>query len=380
MVYDLIYFIIIILSVLVAAYLLLKLKPTKFSLHTKFLAAYFLLNAFCFSFYLIIKHDWISYVPLLYKIPAPITYLIAPAAYFHVRFIVTRNPKLKLVDSLHLLPFLVFFISYLPFYLQDISLKSAYVNQLAGDFTLTYTDNVGLIPESINILSRILHPLLYIIWQWKLLSTKKAKQLKHKEQRLYIWVYNFVLLQSLFYCSLIVTTLTSIYFLPDLGSELTGNISAIFTVSFFFSLSIYLFWNQDILRKLKYFTPHISVGDHQFSDLKDLQYVTSMVYDEKIFKENKNNLADIAKRIGIPKVELSNLINTEFSSFNTWINDIKIRYSIELIQDSYLKNYSVEALTKECGFNSPNTFYRAFKIKTGKTPSNYLDSYQKNKE
>ena len=153
-----------------------------------------------------------------------------------------------------------------------------------------------------------------------------------------------------------------------------------FTVSFFFSLSIYLFWNQDILRKLKYFTPHISVGDHQFSDLKDLQYVTSMVYDEKIFKENKNNLADIAKRIGIPKVELSNLINTEFSSFNTWINDIKIRYSIELIQDSYLKNYSVEALTKECGFNSPNTFYRAFKIKTGKTPSNYLDSYQKNKE
>ena len=379
MVYDLLYFIIITLSILIAVYLLVKLKPTKFSLHTKFLAAYFLLNAFCFSFYLIIKHDWISYVPLLYKTPAPITYLIAPAAYFHVRFIVARSSKLKSVDSLHLLPFFVFFISYLPFYLQDISIKSAYVSQLATDFTLTYTDNVGLIPENINTLGRILHPLLYIIWQWQLIYTNKEKHLKHKEQSLYAWVYNFVLLQSLIYCSLIITSVASIYFLPDLGGELSGYISAMFTVSFFFTLNIYLFWNQKVLRKLKYFTPHISEGDHEFSDLKDLHYVTSMVYDEKIFKETKTNLADIAKRIGVPKVELSNLINTEFSSFSTWINDIKIRYSIKLIEESYLKHYSLEALAKECGFYSSNTFYRAFKTKTGKTPSSYLDSYQKNK-
>ena len=379
MVYDLIYFIIIILSILIAAYLLLKLKPAKFSLHTKFLAAYFLLNAFCFSFYLIIKHDWISYVPLLYKIPAPITYLIAPAAYFHVRFIVTRNPKLKLVDSLHLLPFLVFFISYLPFYLQDISIKSAYVNQLATDLTLTYTDNVGLIPESINGLGRILLPLLYIIWQWILLYSEKAKQLKHKEQRLYAWVYNFVLLQSLFHCSLIATVLASYYFLDELGTELIGDVSTIFTISFFFVLSIYLFWNQSILRKLKYFTPDIRISDNKSSDKIDLQYITTLVYNEKIFKQKENDLAGISKKTGIPKAELSNLINTEFSNFNTWINDIKTRYSIELIKESYLEKYSIEALAEKCGFNSKKTFYRAFKARTGKTPPVFSKNYLKEK-
>lgn len=182
MVCDLIYFINIILSVLVGVYLWIKINPTIFSLHTKSLATFFLLSAFCFSFYLIIKYDWITYIPLLYKTPAPFTYLIAPAAYFHVRFIITKNPKLKLVDSLHLLPFLLFFLSYLPFYLEDLNVKNAYVNQVATDFTLIFTDNVGLFPESINNLGRILHPLLYIILQWILLYHAKAKALKHKNK------------------------------------------------------------------------------------------------------------------------------------------------------------------------------------------------------
>lgn len=377
MVYDLIYFINIILSILVGVYLWIKLKPTKFELHTKSLAAYFFLNTFCFSFYLIIKYDWITFIPLLYKIPAPITYLIAPAAYFHVRFIITKNPKLRLVGSLHLLPFFLFFISYLPFYLQDVNIKSAYVNRLASDPRLTYSDNVGLIPESINNLGRILHPLAYIIWQWVLLFTEKAKALKQKEKSLHLWVFNFVLMQTLFFLSLIVTVLTSIYFFPDLGSELISNVSAMFTVSFFFGLSIYLFWNQDILRRLKYFTPYTVAADDQNSNLKNLDYITTLVYTQKIFKNHENNLSGISKRIGIPKTELSNLINTEFPNFNTWINGIKVQYGIELMRKSYLKDYSVEALALECGFNSKNTFYRAFKTKTGQTPTAFMKTEKK---
>ena len=72
------------------------------------------------------------------------------------------------------------------------------------------------------------------------------------------------------------------------------------------------------------------------------------------------------------KIELSKLINTRYSSFNVWINEIKINYSIDLIQNSYLDDYSIEALAKECGFKSKTTFYRAFKTKTGETPLSYI--------
>lgn len=372
MVYDLIYFISIIISILVAVYLFVKLKPTKFSLHTNILGVYFLLNAFCFIFYIIIKYGWISFVPLLYKIPAPITYLIAPAAYFHVRLIVSKSPKLKVADSFHLVPFLVFFISYLPFYLQDVSIKSAYVDQIISDYTLTYTDNVGLIPESANSLGRLIHPLLYIIWQWILLNSSKAKALKLKSKSLFRWVYNFVLFQTLFFSSLIITSLVYFYFSADIDNELIGNISTMLTVSFFFSLSIYLFWNQDILRKLKYYSPSIDADDNTFSESKDLQNITSFVYDKKIFLEKDSDLIGISRKIGVSKTELSHLIHTEYSNFNAWLNAIKIQYAIELMKGTFLDNFSVDALIDECGFNSKKTFYRAFKTKTGLTPTAFL--------
>lgn len=185
-------------------------------------------------------------------------------------------------------------------------------------------------------------------------------------------------MQTLFFFSLIVTVLASIYFFPDLGSELISNVFAMFAVSFFFGLSIYLFWNQDILRRLKYFTPYTVAADDQNPNLKNLDYITTLVYNQKIFKNQENNLSGISKRIGIPKNELSNLINTEFPNFNTWINGIKVQYGIELMRKSYLKDYSVEALALECGFNSKNTFYRAFKTKTGQTPTAFMKT-EKNK-
>ncbi|MBS3739676.1 MAG: helix-turn-helix transcriptional regulator, partial [Psychroflexus sp.] len=207
-----------------------------------------------------------------------------------------------------------------------------------------------------------------------ILFSVKAKEVKFKENTLYRWVFYFVMMQTLFYTSLVVTSFVSFFFMPNLGDELIANISFMFTVSFFFALSIHLFWNQNILRKLKYFSHIADETIVNNSAFKDLQHITSLVYREKIFTEPENNIDGISKKIGISKSELSTLINTEYSSFSTWINDIKIDYSIELIQNSYLKNHSVVALAQECGFKSKNTFYRAFKRKTGLTPIAFLNN------
>ena len=373
MIFDLVYFINIVLSLLVAIYLWYKLEPKHETRHTKVLAAYFFLNAFCFSFYLIIKHDIIVYIPYLYKLPAPITYLIAPAAYLHVRIIITKSTTLQPLDSLHLLPFFIFLISYLPFYLQDLTTKNLYVERLVSDFSLSYRDNIGLIPENINTLGRILHPLFYLILQWRILKSVKATSLKTKEKGLYLWVYNFVLIQSLFFGSLVITSLTSIYFLPDLGSVLIGVLSAILTIFFFFTMSIYLFWNQNILNKLKYFTTTTTHNTKESASY-NLDTISKIVYDKELFKDVENGLIDLSKHLNISKIELSRLINRKYSSYNVWINEIKINHSISLIENSFLDNYSIEALAKECGFKSKTTFYRAFKSKTGKTPLSYLNS------
>lgn len=99
-------------------------------------------------------------------------------------------------------------------------------------------------------------------------------------------------------------------------------ISAIFTISFFFAISIYLFWNQNILRKLKYFSSNTMNGTLEV--WKTLDSITEKVHQEMLFKTPGNGLENMATQLEMTKKELSNLINTKHNSYNAWINEIKI--------------------------------------------------------
>ncbi|MDG1040890.1 MAG: helix-turn-helix domain-containing protein [Polaribacter sp.] len=374
MIYDLVYLICITFSFFVGFFLWFKLSPKYFVLHIKTLAAYFAINALCFSFYLIIKYEFIKEFAFLYKTTAPITYLIAPAAYFHIRFLISKSLKFKYSDAAHLIPFFVFLISYTPFYLQGFETKRIYIDLVLADFNRTHIDNVGIIPEVFNSIGRLIHPIIYITLQWILIKSSKAKLLKDKEITLYKWGINFIRLQTVFFTSLLITVATSVSFFPELGNEFYENISIVFTTGFFFMLSIYLFWNQKTLDKLKYFIPNETTQEKKVA-LIELHQISDLVYEKRFFLGKENNLSGISKNINLSKNELSKLINLDNSSFNSWIHKIKIRYAKELIKKGYLNSYSIEALTKECGFNSSNTFYRAFKTLTNHTPKSYAALY-----
>ncbi len=369
MIYDLLYFISITLSILVAIFLYFRLKPKFYNLHIHTLAAYLFLNALCFSFYLIIKYEYILAFPYLYKTAAPITYLVVLCSYFHVYFIVNKETKFKAKHILHLIPFVLFLVSYMPFFFMDYSLKLEYINTVIANPNIMHIDNVGLLPENLNNLGRIVQPVLYIILQWVLLFSPKGKTLKSKEDILYKWLLNFVRLQSLFFIALLATVFTSSRFYPIFENSFFINLPLTFTVSFFFILSFYLFWNPNILNKLKYYNPNSSTENES---LETTNSIAELVYKEKYFIGTENDINGIAKSIGLSKNELSKIINKDNSSFSSWINEIKIKYAIELIKENYLESYSVDALSSACGFNSKNTFYRAFKTQTGCTPKDYV--------
>ena len=250
--------------------------------------------------------------------------------------------------------------------------KYVYVLNVAKDISLTHKDNVGLIPEVINNLGRILHPILYIILQWFLLISKKGKEVLEKEKTLYGWLFNFVRIQTFFFLSLVITVASSYFFLEEYSGEFFTNFPLFLTVFFFFLLSFYLFWNQKVLQKLKSFNPINSLenSEHVVLSLKE---IAEIVYTKKYFTDT-NDLYGISQKIGIPKNYLTKIIQLEYTSFSAWINHIKINYSKELIKKGYLNEYSVDALSEECGFNSINTFYRAFKKETGKTPKSFQEN------
>ncbi len=107
---------------------------------------------------------------------------------------------------------------------------------------------------------------------------------------------------------------------------------------------------NDILQKLKHFE-----ANHDFLK-KDI------------------TLVKVAKRFKTNSTYLSRIINTEKQkSFANYLNDLRIDYCIDLLEnDKKIRNYSIQAIAKEVGFNSVKSFSSAFYKKTGNQPSYYI--------
>lgn len=368
MLFDLVYFINIILSFIVGFYLLFKLNPIHKGFHISSLAWYFILNAFCFSFYLIIKYELILYVPYLYKIPAPINYLIAPMAYFHVRFISFGKVELKKIDVLHFIPFLIFAISYLDFYFMGFSDKQAYVSLVIEDFSLSFTDSVGFIPEYMNSIGRIIHPFFYLSLQWIILFKNKSIADHKSNNKLYKWVSRLTLIQTIYVFNLFITVLIITIYPTFNENSIYSNIPAVLTILFFFTLSVYLFWNQDVLMKLKKFQP-LNNKTNVINSNSYFDKISEQVVQNEYFTDPDLNLTKLSTILNINTKELSLCISSQDLNYNSWLNNLRIEYSIRLIKEGFLNTYSVEALAIKCGFNSKNTFYRSFKRVTDTTPT-----------
>ena len=76
---------------------------------------------------------------------------------------------------------------------------------------------------------------------------------------------------------------------------------------------------------------------------------------------------------GIAPHHLSYYFNSVLnSSFSEWRNNLRIEYILKLIDKGDSKNKTLESLSLQSGFINQNTFIRAFKTRTGVTPSQYV--------
>lgn len=95
---------------------------------------------------------------------------------------------------------------------------------------------------------------------------------------------------------------------------------------------------------------------------------------DKVFLTPKLTLNLYAKKIDTNSKYLSRIINDHKSqTFNNYVNNLRITYIIEeLYSNQVLRNYTINAIAKEAGFSSTETFTRAFAKKTGLNVSYFL--------
>jgi hypothetical protein len=373
---------------LVTIYLLLYNENAIKTFANYLLASYFIFCISCLSVYVLIIYGIIIDVPYLYKITAPINFLLPPIVYLYVRVMLFNKQKLKILDFLHIIPFLLVLINYLPFYLLPISNKKDIIQELFKDINTSYKIQVGYLSEYIINIFRILQNLIYLILQWKLIITfnKQNKNIEVEKQinNVIKWLRIFTSLSTVSLFAFILLAFTALVFQDIYADGFIFHLPDYIFASCFFIISTYLLTHPSIFAGLPFIkykqtpstlilnqTDNIPYIDQDYST--EIAIILDFFETKKPYLKKGLNISQLAVEINISTRLISFIINQHFEMrFNEFINKYRVSYIKEKINEKYLDSFTLNSLASEAGFSNLTTFIAAFKKIENCTPSEYL--------
>lgn len=94
-----------------------------------------------------------------------------------------------------------------------------------------------------------------------------------------------------------------------------------------------------------------------------------------IFRDSTITIVDFANKLSIPKSHLSYLFKYHCTiSFSEYKKLVRIQDAIKLINEDFLKDNTLDYLSKKVGFLSYNSFFTGFKEVSGSSPIEYCNT------
>ena len=345
----------------------------------------------------------IVHIPWLYRLPSPGYFLIFPSAYLYMRMILTKNGGLTRWDALHILPAVLHFFEYLPFYLKPYSYKLEVVRAVVSNPLGAFTHTEGILLEYQHIMLMGILGMGYAIAMFRLLShSKKAGEFvtdySSKMRRL-LWF--FVLLQFIFALSPIVflgipqivpmnssgIMLFLVLALTQLGAaiifilypnlqngirELPEN-SMVSTNGFLNKASVVSAQIPSQVIEKDHSTPSKIVPKVTAQQQLFINRLEEHLAIHKSFLNKNFSVVDLAHELNVPTDYLSNFLNQVMGQrFSDYINLKRIAYMEGRILNEALKKYTLESIAMESGFNTRLTFIRAIIKLKGCSPKVYF--------
>lgn len=353
----------------------------------------FLLLVHCWSviLFLILYSEYILQFPHVFKTGLPLNFLIAPFSYLYVRAVLFNEKKIQKRDLIHLIPFVIVFINYIPFYLLPVNEKVTVIQNSLNYWPDTFKYQAGFLPENFSILFRLILAIIYLVLQWNLiLSYKKV----HKESSIQIqisnvlkWLKLFTITSTVIFFGIIGFMLT-VFFLPSYyNDEILIQIPSLLVSVGFFVMAAYLLTHPEILSGLPFVkykeVPSDVINDKSYmfsyinEDYKlEMERIVDYFKTEKPYLNKDLNINQVSVALAIPSRELSFIINNHFGQrFNDFLNKYRIEYITKKINKEYLSNYTIEGIASEAGFASKSTFNLAFKKYHQCTPTEYFSKF-----
>lgn len=150
-------------------------------------------------------------------------------------------------------------------------------------------------------------------------------------------------------------------------------------------LICYLLWRVETLSDLSIAVSDAEEETDTTENVEDNSYPLSIrnsigsllqqhCIDQQLYLQHDLTLLQLAKAIGTNRYYLSQYFSNQGTTYNAFINDLRINHFVSIYREAVDSQRSVTAqqLALESGFHSYNTFRDAFKRKTGQSVTAWM--------
>ncbi|WP_159102670.1 helix-turn-helix domain-containing protein [Flectobacillus major] len=252
---------------------------------------------------------------------------------------------------------------------------------------LLFTGSEGLIRNDVRDMMLGFTFLFYVTKIWKIIAEKYRQQPSTSFSLIKWSIFLAIMLTVLFILKLSFFSVL----VSDIGvSELRVMFSQIVVIyiSLFSTICFYVWYNYRELNTVWGSNEEVYLIDEADSinsvepielDPEVVNQFDKYVNAEKPYLKVKYSLNDLAHETNLPTYQISHIIKGQYGvNFNDYINSLRVEEVKKRLEDDEYQNYSIEGISKDCGFNAKSTFFTVFKKHTGVTPMEYQKNARQN--
>lgn len=278
--------------------------------------------------------------------------LFGPLLFVHLQCLVFNKKRLKLIDTLHLLPIIIFWIGYGDVLLMEGKVRNEYIYENFINRTMKW--NYFLAFQMV-IYAIVCSVFLYL----------KRFEFRNKHRQ-----YALLLVVAYMFSAILISYLTHY---AD-GWRDFASYYLILTL-LIFGVAYLLFKYPDFFKQIrkKYFSSNLDKADM----LRIRTKIETAFAKDALFLDRSLSISSLGKILDEKPHHVSQTFS-EFiaESFNDYVNKHRIQKAKKYLHDTKYSNYKIEAIALESGFNNKVTFYKAFTKFTGLTPSAFRKQKQ----
>lgn len=361
-----------------ASVLVIQLRiETQSKVLLSYLSGYLFILGISNLMLLFMMTGWMMYLPHLFKLFMPLSFVAPVILFWYIKGSLGSSHIPTKWAYLHLLPFALVILNYLPFYFNPVEEKLFLIEAVLEDNKEIVDYPYGwLFSETQVFALRTIQGLVYLGFSWRLLRQFiSGSELANNRSQLVIkWLFFLLRVVTAHLISLIICyVLLGLSFKGVELEQTISNFIFISTALIGLLFSSYLLINPKLALAIER-QVDVLVNHSSFS----YEEVVREILKNEYHKSTDLNLNELSLRLNLPKNELWTTIKLKgYPNFNSFLNIIRLQCFLNKATEEELARNSIEGIAQKCGFKSPSTFFRSFKQQYNTTPKQYIECLRK---